>query len=67
MKDEHGSTMFEGKLQLGDPLLEISSVKAIREAIGESALLRLDGNMSWSLPTARRILAEIEPYNVTQL
>ena len=23
MKDEHGSTMFEGKLQLGDPLLEI--------------------------------------------
>jgi glucarate dehydratase len=64
MKDEHGSTMFEGKLQLGDPLLEIGSVKAIREAIGESSLLRLDGNMSWSLPTARRILAEIEPYNV---
>lgn len=64
MKDEHGSTMFEGKLQLGDPFLEISSVKAIRKAIGETALLRLDGNMSWSLPTARRILAEIEPYNV---
>jgi glucarate dehydratase len=64
MKDEHGSTMFEGKLQLGDPNLEIRSVKAIRAAIGDAALLRLDGNMSWSLPTARRILAEIEPYNV---
>lgn len=64
MKDEHGSTMFEGKLQLGDPLLEIRSVKAIRAAIGDGALLRLDGNMSWSVPTARRILAEIEPYNV---
>jgi glucarate dehydratase len=64
MKDQHGSTMFEGKLQLGDPLLEIRSVRAIREAIGDECLLRLDGNMSWSLATARRILAEIEPYNV---
>lgn len=64
MKSEHGSTMFEGKLQLGDPALEIRSVKAIRAAIGDDALLRLDGNMSWSVPTARRILAEIAPYNV---
>jgi glucarate dehydratase len=64
MMDRHGSTMFEGKLQLGDPLLEIASVKAIRNAIGAAALLRLDGNMSWSLPTARRILAEIEPCNI---
>lgn len=64
MADQHGSTMFEGKLQLGDPLLEIASVKAIREAIGPAAMLRLDGNMSWSLPTARRILAEIEPYDI---
>lgn len=64
MKDAHGSTMFEGKLQLGDPRLEIRSIKAIRSAVGEDALLRLDGNMSWSLPTARRRLAEIEPYNI---
>ncbi len=64
MKDEHGSTFFEGKLQLGDPSLEIRSVKAIREAIGPDSLLRLDANMSWSLPTARRILREIEPYDV---
>lgn len=64
MQAEHGSTMFEGKLQLGDPRIEIASVKAIREAIGEDSLLRLDGNMSWSIPTARRILHEIEPYDV---
>lgn len=64
MKDEHGSTMFEGKLQLGDPDLEVRSVKAIRSAIGEASLLRLDGNMSWSLPTARRILEDVKPYNV---
>ncbi|HKU97437.1 MAG TPA: mandelate racemase/muconate lactonizing enzyme family protein [Vineibacter sp.] len=64
MKEEHGSTCFEGKLQLGDPALEIRSVRAIRAAIGAESLLRLDGNMSWSLPTARRILAEIAPYDV---
>jgi glucarate dehydratase len=64
MKDKHGSTFFEGKLQLGDPALEIRSVGKIRQAIGEECLLRLDGNMSWSLPTARRILKEIEPYNI---
>jgi glucarate dehydratase len=64
MQQVHGSTMFEGKLQLGDPRIEIRSVQAIRKAIGEGSLLRLDGNMSWSLPTARRILQEIEPYNV---
>jgi glucarate dehydratase len=64
MCDRHGSTMFEGKLQLGNPRIEIQSVKAIRAAIGEDALLRLDGNMSWSLATARHILREIEPYNV---
>ncbi|MEK7412210.1 MAG: mandelate racemase/muconate lactonizing enzyme family protein, partial [Planctomycetota bacterium] len=58
MHDLHGSTYFEGKLQLADPQLEIDSVKAIRHAIGSKAMLRLDGNMSWSLATARRILAE---------
>jgi len=64
MQDKYGSTHFEGKLQLGDPALEINSVRAIRKAIGDASSLRLDANMSWSLPTARRILAEIQPYNV---
>lgn len=64
MQDKYGSTYFEGKLQLGDPALEVESVRTIRKAIGPHSMLRLDGNMSWSLPTARRILSEIEPYNV---
>lgn len=64
MRAEHGSTMFEGKLILGDPLLEIRTVKAMREALGPEAMIRLDSNMQWSLPTARRILREIEPYDV---
>jgi glucarate dehydratase len=64
MKAEHGSTMFEGKLIQGDPRLEIETVRAIREALGPDAMIRLDSNMQWSLSTARRVLREIEPYDI---
>lgn len=64
MRDEHGSTFFEGKLIAGDPVLEIATVKALREALGPAAMLRLDSNMQWSLTTARWVLREIEPYNI---
>lgn len=64
MRSEHGSTMFEGKLTLGDARKEIEAVRLIRKAIGDNAMLRLDANMGWSLATATRILREIEPYNI---
>lgn len=64
MREMHGSTMFEGKLILGDPLLEIETVRAIREALGPKAMIRLDSNMQWSVATAIHVLREIEPYNV---
>lgn len=64
MREEHGSTMFEGKLILGDPELEINTVKAIRAALGPEAMIRLDSNMQWSLPTAIRVFREIEPYDI---
>jgi glucarate dehydratase len=64
MREEHGSTMFEGKLILGDPELEIRTVAAIRNALGPSAVIRLDSNMQWSLATARRVLRELEPYDI---
>jgi len=64
MRDEHGSTLFEGKLSVGDPFLEIATVKMLRQRLGERAMIRLDANMSWSLSTARIILREIEPLNI---
>jgi glucarate dehydratase len=64
MFESHGSTMFEGKLILGNPKLEIDTVKAIRSSLGDDAMLRLDSNMQWSLPTAIRIFREIEPYDI---
>ncbi|TIT97700.1 MAG: chloromuconate cycloisomerase [Mesorhizobium sp.] len=64
MRELHGSTMFEGKLILGDPVLEIETVKALRSALGLRDMIRLDSNMQWSLPTAIRILREIEPFDI---
>ncbi len=64
MNAEHGSTFFEGKLILGDPQLEIDTVKAMRKALGPRAMIRLDSNMQWSLSTARHVLQEIEPYDI---
>lgn len=64
MREEHGSTFFEGKLILGDPEIEIETVRRLRGALGPSAMIRLDSNMQWSLATARHVLREIEPYNI---
>lgn len=64
MREAHGSTFFEGKLILGDPELELRTVRSLREALGPRAMLRLDSNMQWSLTTARRLLRELEPYDV---
>jgi len=64
MRERHGSTLFEGKITVGDPALEIAVVKAIRKPIRDDAMLRLDVNMARSLSTARRILQEIEPCNI---
>jgi glucarate dehydratase len=64
MREEHGSTYFEGKLTVGDPDLEIETVRRMREALGPKAMIRLDSNMAWSVPTAIRILREIELYDV---
>ncbi len=64
MQETHGSTMFEGKVELGDPLLEIATVRALRETLGPRAMIRLDGNMQWSVATAIHVLREIQPYNI---
>jgi glucarate dehydratase len=64
MREAHGSTFFEGKLILGDPALEVRTVRLLREALGSEATIRLDSNMQWSLSTARRLLRELEPYDI---
>ena len=64
MREEHQSTYFEGKLSRGDPRIEVETVRLLREALGPAAMIRLDANMQYSLATAQRLLAELEPFNV---
>src|SRR5580658_6683465 len=55
MREEHGSTYFEGKLSQGDPRLEVETVRRLREALGPTAMIRLDANMQYSLSSARQL------------
>jgi glucarate dehydratase len=64
MREERGSTFFEGKLSGGGPHLEVETVRRLREALGAGAMIRLDANMQYSLATARRLLSELEPYDI---
>ena len=64
MREEHGSTIFEGKLIMGDPALEIRTVACCAKRSARRPQIKLDSNMQWSLTTARRVLREIEPFNI---
>ena len=52
-----GFTTF--KLKVGSEH-DVEQVTAVREAVGEHALIRIDANGSWSVDEATRILAELE-------
>jgi L-alanine-DL-glutamate epimerase-like enolase superfamily enzyme len=43
---------------------DVEQVRAVREAVGPQARIRVDANEAWGLETAKRVLAELEPYEV---
>jgi o-succinylbenzoate synthase len=43
---------------------DVEQVRAVREAVGAEARIRVDANEAWDLETAKRVLAELEPYEV---
>jgi L-alanine-DL-glutamate epimerase-like enolase superfamily enzyme len=43
---------------------DVEQVKAVREAVGPEARIRVDVNEAWDLETAKRLLAEIEPLGI---
>lgn len=51
------------KLKLGGGQ-DVAQVRAVREALGPEAAIRVDANASWSLQAATRILGEIAPYEI---
>lgn len=58
---EDGFSTFKLKLGAGD---DVGQVRAVREALGPDALIRVDANAAWDLETAKRRLAELEPLGV---
>jgi o-succinylbenzoate synthase len=56
-----GFSTFKLKLGGGD---EAATVRAVREALGPRARIRVDVNGAWDVETAKRTLGELEPYEV---
>jgi o-succinylbenzoate synthase len=56
-----GFSTFKLKLGAGD---DVGQVRAVREAVGPEARIRIDANAAWDLETAKRTLAELEPYEI---
>lgn len=63
-RDRYGSTVFEGKVGFLDADTDIRLVEAVREALGDEAVIRLDANYGWSLATARRVVRALEPLDI---
>jgi muconate cycloisomerase len=58
---EQGFRTFKLKLGTGD---DAAVVRAVREALGPDARIRVDANEAWSVREAARVLGELEPYGV---
>jgi muconate cycloisomerase len=56
-----GFETFKLKVGTGD---DVAQVRAVREAVGEAARIRLDANAAWSLEEATEILAAVEPLGI---
>ena len=54
------------KVKIGDPdhQNDIERVRAVREAVGEDALIRVDGNAAYSFVDARHVLTELNRYHI---
>jgi o-succinylbenzoate synthase len=56
-----GFSTFKLKLGVSD---DVGQVRAVREALGAEARIRVDVNAAWDVETAERTLREIEPLDV---
>jgi o-succinylbenzoate synthase len=58
---EDGFSSFKLKLGAGD---DLGQVRAVREAVGPSARIRVDANGAWDVETAKRTLSGLEELDV---
>ena len=53
------------KVKVGiDPQQDIARVRAVREAIGDSIRLGVDANGAWNVPTAIRMVKQLQEFNI---
>jgi L-alanine-DL-glutamate epimerase-like enolase superfamily enzyme len=52
----------QGISRTRDP--DVEQVRAVREAVGPKARIRVDANEAWDMETAKRTLAELEPLDI---
>ncbi len=52
LRADHGTTYFEGKISDPDLNANVRLVHALRDALGPDAMLRIDSNQAFSLPSA---------------
>ncbi|MBU2980713.1 mandelate racemase/muconate lactonizing enzyme family protein [Lentibacter algarum] len=64
MIEDHGSTVFEGKVGTVDLSEELHMVREVRAAIGDLPL-QLDANGTWTLATARHAVPQFEAYDIS--
>lgn len=61
---EDGFHMFKIKLGSKDRKRDIERVRAVREAVGEEAKIRVDGNGCYSFSSAVALLTELKRYSI---
>lgn len=64
MIEDHDAKIFEGKVGTVGFDEEVRMVAEVRAAIGERPL-QLDANGTWTVPTARRALLRLMPYDIS--
>jgi len=56
-----GFSTFKLKLGAGE---DVGQVRAVREAVGPEARIRIDANAAWSLEEAKRVMGALEPFDI---
>ena len=61
---QEGFHTFKIKIGQKDRKQDVARVRAVREAVGEEATIRVDGNAAYSFTEAREILSEIGRFRI---
>lgn len=68
MKEEYGSTLFEGKIATCDDIwVDLKTVELVREGLGKDAMIRLDANYGYSPATMKQVCQYLEDYDIRNI